>query len=171
MTSFSVLLLFWTVLMCTYTGTQRSKTRSLSSSMSSSKAGKIAFYILLSLSSSQSSGFLSPERTERTLIKMNEGSSSTLSHLIPSFIQVKMAQQKDVAGLQLTLMVHVQNMTLLLYYRDWQLLPPAAARQYPNQFQEKMTNHRQHLMTVMATTTRKICKSVWTNFNCWKMNS
>ena len=46
--------------------------------MSSSTAGTIAFYVLLLLSSSQSSGFLSPERTEQKLTKMNEGSSSTL---------------------------------------------------------------------------------------------
>ena len=46
--------------------------------MSSSTAGVIAFYVLLLLSSSQSSGFLSPERTERKLTNMKEGSSSTL---------------------------------------------------------------------------------------------
>mmetsp|Transcript_1399 Transcript_1399/g.2239 ORF Transcript_1399/g.2239 Transcript_1399/m.2239 type:complete len:312 (+) Transcript_1399:64-999(+) len=46
--------------------------------MSPSMSGTIAFYFLLLSSSSQSSGFLSPERTERKSSMMNEGSSSTL---------------------------------------------------------------------------------------------
>ena len=56
----------------------RRNIRGSSNSMSSSTTDAIVFYLLLLSSSSQSSGFLSPDRTERKSTIMNEGSSSTL---------------------------------------------------------------------------------------------